>query len=90
MKKTSKDKTKAKRVDGLRSEYSFDYSKAKPNRFAERIRPGSVAVLLDPDVARVFKSAESVNAVLRALIATMPVAARPRPSRNSREGHTAD
>ena len=46
MKKTSKDKTKAKRVDGLRSEYSFDYSKAKPNRFAERIRPGSVAVLL--------------------------------------------
>jgi len=31
-----------------------------------------VAVLLDPDVARVFQSAESVNAVLRALVATMP------------------
>jgi hypothetical protein len=29
-------------------------------------------VLLDPDVARFFKSAESVNAVLRALMTTMP------------------
>ena len=50
----------------------FDYTKAKPNRFAERAQPGSVAVLLDPDVAQVFKNAESVNAVLRALVATMP------------------
>jgi hypothetical protein len=33
-------------------------------------------VTLDPDVARVFKSAESVNAVLRALLTTMPT--RPR------------
>src|ERR1035438_4609847 len=69
---------KPKRDNGLRSEYRFDYSKAKPNRFAERARPGCVAVLLDPDVAQVFKSAESVNAVLRALMATMPVAASPR------------
>jgi hypothetical protein len=32
----------------------------------------SVAILLEPDVARVFKNAKSVNAVLRALLATMP------------------
>jgi hypothetical protein len=56
----------------VRPEYSFDYSKAKPNRFADRTKPGSVAVLLDPDVARIFKDAESVNAVLRALMTTMP------------------
>jgi hypothetical protein len=68
---------KPKRDNGLRSEYRFDYSKAKPNRFAERARRGCVAALLDPDVAQVFKSAESVNAVLRALMATMPVAASP-------------
>lgn len=74
MKNKAKTKVKAKRDNGLRSEYRFDYSKAKPNRFAERTRPGSVAVLLDPDVAQVFKSPESVNAVLRALLATMPVA----------------
>lgn len=72
MKNTSQTKRKAKQANGLRTEYRFDYTKVKPNRFAERARPGSVAVLLDPDVARVFKSGETVNAVLRALVATMP------------------
>jgi hypothetical protein len=73
MKNTSGNKVKQNRSDELRPEYRFDYSKAKPNRFAARTRPGSVAILLDPDVARFFKNAESVNAVLRALITTMPV-----------------
>jgi len=77
MKKTSQARTKAKRGEGLRSEYHFDYAKAQPNRFAERARHGSVAVLLDPDVARVFKNAESVNAVLRALMTTMPARRAP-------------
>ena len=72
MKSTSQPKPKAKRANGLRAEYRFDYTKAKPNRFAQRTHPGSVAILLDPDVARVFQNAESVNAVLRALMATMP------------------
>lgn len=72
MKKTLQAKKKAKRADGMRAEHHFDYTKAKPNRFAQRTQPGSVAILLDPDVARVFKSAESVNTVLRALVATMP------------------
>jgi len=71
-KSTSPTSPKAKRSTGLRAEYRFDYTKAKPNRFAQHVRPGSVAIFLDPDVARVFKNAESVNAVLRALMATMP------------------
>jgi hypothetical protein len=57
---------------GLKPEYQFDYSKAKPNRFADRVAPGSLAVLLDPDVAQFFQTAESVNTVLRALLTTMP------------------
>ena len=72
MKDTSQSKLKAKRADGLRPEYHFDYARAKPNRFGGRARPGSVAVLLDPDVARVFQSAQSVSAVLHALVATVP------------------
>lgn len=72
MKNTSQTKPKAKRPTGLQHEYRFDYTKAKANRFAQEIRPGAVAVLLDPDVARVFKSAESVNTLLRALVETMP------------------
>jgi hypothetical protein len=81
-KKLSNAKAKAKQDDELRSEYRFDYSKAKPNRFADRTRPGSLAVLLDPDVAEVFTGPEAVNAVLRALMATMP-AARARTARRS-------
>ena len=53
-------------------EYRFDYTKARPNRFAARLKRGSRTVVLDPDVAAVFSTPESVNAVLRALIETMP------------------
>jgi uncharacterized DUF497 family protein len=74
---TLRAKSKPKREDGLRREYRFDYSKAKPNRFAEGFQPGAVAVLLDPDVAQVFKNAESVNSVLRALMTTMPARRAP-------------
>jgi hypothetical protein len=73
MKNTSQTKPKARRISGLKPEYRFDYTKARANRFAQETRPGAVAILLDPDVAMVFKSAESVNTVLRALVATMPV-----------------
>jgi hypothetical protein len=57
--------------DELKPEYTFDYTQAKPNRFAN-IPNGSRVVLLEPDVAKVFATPEQVNAVLRALIATMP------------------
>ena len=80
MKSTSQPKAKTSRSDGLQPEYRFDYAEAKSNRFANRVHPGSVAVLLDPDVAKVFQNAESVNTVLRALLLTMP-ARRPRGTR---------
>jgi hypothetical protein len=64
---------KKKKVDdSLLPEYRFDYRKAKPNRFASRYRAGSRIILLDPDLARIFTSAESVNAALRALLQAMP------------------
>src|SRR6266545_1480050 len=72
MRTTSRPKAKSSRSNGLQAEYRFDYSKSKPNRFAGRVRAGSVAVLLDPDVAQVFQNAETVNTVLRALLTTMP------------------
>jgi hypothetical protein len=58
--------------DDLLPEYNFDYSKARPNRFATKVAPGSRLVTLDPDVAEVFTTPEAVNKVLRALIDTMP------------------
>jgi len=57
----------------LRPEYRFDYSKARPNRFAREA--ARRIVLLDAEVAEVFTEPEQVNADLRALIATMPMAA---------------
>lgn len=62
----------AEEVDELLPEYQFDYSKARPNRFAASCSPGGRLVVLDPDIARVFTTAEEVNSVLRALLTTMP------------------
>jgi hypothetical protein len=52
----------------LRAHYEFDYSKAKPNRFASRLSEESIAVVPDPDVAAVFKTSEEANQALRVLI----------------------
>jgi hypothetical protein len=69
MKKTAAVKSRGTRVaKDLRSEYRFDYAKARPNRFARRARAKSVVVLLAPDVAKVFKTGESVNDALRAIL----------------------
>lgn len=76
MKKTSKPRPAPAEPDDLLPEYKFDYAIAKPNRFAPHQPTGAVAVVLDPDVAEVFTDSTSVNAVLRALMQTMP--ARPR------------
>lgn len=64
-------------IDDLQPEYKFDYSKARPNRFAERVTDNNIIVVLDPDVAQVFTLAEAVNAVLPALIQTMPTVTTP-------------
>jgi hypothetical protein len=59
--------------DDLLPEYDFDYTKAKPNRFAARVnQPLLKVVVLDEDVAQVFTTPESVNKVLRGLIESMP------------------
>jgi hypothetical protein len=61
--------------DDMQPEYRFDYSKAKPNRFADAVKNRRVAVLLDEDVAEVFATTESVNKALRAIIQAMPASA---------------
>ena len=75
MKKMSPSKTRPTASDDMRLEYDFDYLKARPNRFAARNKDRLI-VVLDPDVSKVFTTPESVNTVLRALIATMPQSAK--------------
>ena len=45
----------------------YDFSSGVLGKYAERYEEGSNVVVLDPDVARVFPDAESVNQALRAL-----------------------
>jgi hypothetical protein len=59
--------------DELRPDYEFDYSQAKPNRFAAGLKPGGQIVVLDPEVAEVFHSLQEVNTLLRAVLQAMPL-----------------
>ena len=72
MKKVPPRKPKRRASDELRDEYRFDYSKAKPNRFAARGDRTQIVVALDADLSAVFTTPEAVNKALRALIAAMP------------------
>ena len=79
MKKTSAPKA----VKDLQAEYRFDYGQARPNRFAGQLEAAPVVVVLDPDVAEVFTTPESVNTALRAMINAMPQPAKHRSTRKS-------
>ena len=70
-------------VREMRAEYRFDYSKAKPNPYAERLGRDTVTVVLDPDVAAVFPSSESVNSFLRSVIAVLPAQPKRRSARRA-------
>ena len=72
MKRTSVPRKPKVLRNAIREQYRFDYGRAKPNRFAAGMSEGVIAVVLDPDVAAVFKSSEAVNALLRSLISAMP------------------
>ena len=65
MKKTRTAKKAPQPDKDMLPEYRFDYSKRDRKSLAGRVKPGSRAVVLDPDVAEVFATPESVNAVLQ-------------------------
>jgi hypothetical protein len=45
----------------------YDFSKGVRGKYAARYRDGTKVVLLDPDVAEMFKTSEAVNEALREL-----------------------
>ena len=60
MKKTPT--TKPRKTQEMASEY----------RFAARMKDEPLIVMIEPDIAKVFTSAEQVNKALRALISAKP------------------
>ena len=58
-------KTKNDRVGEMKAEY--DFSGGERGRYAKRFAEGANVVVLDPDVAEVFKNSREVNDALRGL-----------------------
>lgn len=55
--------SKRKRSNDMRSEY--DFSKGVRGKYATRYAEGTNVIVLDPDVAKEFKTSEEVNEALR-------------------------
>ena len=77
--KNTPSRSRATEVD-MPAEYKLDWSKARRNPYAARLKD-TIAVVLAPDVAEVFPTSESVNSFLRSVIAAVPKAAGRLPAR---------
>lgn len=56
-------------TDELRPEYHFDYSKAVRGKYYRRLlKDGANVIVLEPDVAKVFRDSTAVNDALRSLL----------------------
>ena len=63
--------------DDLRSEYNFDYSKAVRGKYYRRImKEGANVAILEPDVAKAFRTSAAVNEALRSLVQISETARR--------------
>jgi hypothetical protein len=89
MKSTRRLRSRRTKEVDMPAEYALDWSKAEPNPYAARLKD-TVAVVLAPDVAEVFPTSESVNTLLRSVIAAVPRPGRRstprRKGRHAREG----
>lgn len=77
------------RDDGMRGYY--DFTGGVRGKYARRYSEGTNVVVLDPDVAQVFRDKESVNQTLRAVARILDMQSQkkrpPRPTRlSSRPG----
>ncbi len=54
----------------MRKEY--DFSKARPNKYAKKYAEGTNIVVIEPDLVEFFPDSESVNSALRALVSVFP------------------
>ncbi len=61
----------------MRAEYDFDYSTAVRGKYYRRlIKEGANVVVLEPDVAKAFRSSAAVNDALRSLLKVSEVTRR--------------
>jgi len=64
----------------MRKEY--DFSGARPNKYAKKYAQGTNIVLIEPDLFQYFPDSESVNNALRALVSIIPKSKQGKPKRS--------
>jgi len=62
--------TKSLKALEMRAEY--DFSSARPNKYANKYAEGTNNILIEPDLIEFFSDSESVNNALRALVSIFP------------------
>jgi len=67
MKNKHRKSGEVRRLDSDEILPEYDFSRARPNKYASRYAVGSIVAVLEPDVAAVFPSAAEANRALRAL-----------------------
>ena len=67
MKKVKKSAKAASQVDPNEILPEYDFSRARPNKYASRYKKGTLVVTLDAEVAQVFQNAKEVNETLRSI-----------------------
>lgn len=58
----------------------YDFSQGVRGKYFKRFAEGSNVVVLDPEVAKIFPDAESVNQALRALAEIIQLHSKKRPA----------
>jgi hypothetical protein len=58
--------------EDLLPEYDLDFSKSKPNHFAQILKNQNNYIELEPDIQKVFRNSAEVNNALRAFINAIP------------------
>ena len=58
---------KAKRSDDLEMRKEYDFSKGVRGKYYKKFIKGTNIIVLDPDVAKVFKNSKEVNEILRTI-----------------------
>ena len=57
------------KIEELRPEYEFDYSKATRGKYFKRLlEEGANVVVLEPEIAKAFTDSAAVNDALRSLL----------------------
>ena len=67
MKKFKKSAKAAAQVEPDEILPEYDFSRARPNKYAARYKKGALVETLDAEVAQVFQNAKEVNETLRSL-----------------------